>query len=190
VGILVALFVMYAGCGILKDTISPLLGEPPEKEVVDSIVNYVNSFDDVKGIHDIILHNYGPNRVFGSLHIEVPANNSFVEMHDIADLIEHEVKSKFGVELVIHLDPIVFDDERINYLKSIVLLAIKEIDENIMIHDFRAVDGPTHTNLIFDAVVPFKTKISEYDLKKAVEATLSNEDKTYYAVIQAENSYT
>ena len=188
-GLVVAFFVLYAGYGILKDTISPLLGEPPEKEIVGELVKFVMSKEDVKGIHDLVLHNYGANSVFGSIHVEVPAEADFVEMHDMSDIIELEVMEKFGIHLVVHLDPLVFDDERINELRETAISAVRSIDKRLSLHDFRVVDGPTHTNLIFDTVVPHDFDMKPEELTALLTEKIRETHKNCFVVTNVENSY-
>lgn len=188
-GLIVAFFVLYAGYGILKDTISPLLGEPPEKEIVGELVKFITDREHVMGIHDLVLHNYGANSVFGSIHVEVPADADFVEMHDMSDLIELEVLHKFGIHLVVHLDPLVFDDERVNELHAVAVKAIKEIDDRLSLHDFRVVDGPTHTNMIFDTVVPYDFKMKSDELIKKIAANVREKHPDCFVVTNVENSY-
>lgn len=188
-GLVVAFFVLYAGYGILKDTVSPLLGEPPEKEIVGELVKFVCDREYVKGIHDLVLHNYGANSIFGSIHVEVPADADFVLMHDMSDIIELEVYEKFGIHLVVHLDPLVFDDERINELRSIAVKAIRDIDQDLSLHDFRVVDGPTHTNLIFDTVVPHNFKLSNEELTAAIMQNVRKTHSECFVVTNIEHSY-
>lgn len=188
-GLIVAFFVLYAGYGILKDTISPLLGEPPEKEVVGELAKFIIDREHVMGIHDLVLHNYGANSVFGSIHVEVPADADFVEMHDMSDLIELEVLHKFGIHLVVHLDPLVFDDERVNELHAVAVKAINKIDNRLSLHDFRVVDGPTHTNIIFDTVVPYDFKMKPDELIKKISANVREEHPECFVVTNVENSY-
>lgn len=188
-GLVVAFFVLYAGYGILKDTISPLLGEPPEKEIVGELVKFVTERENVMGIHDLMLHNYGANSIFGSIHVEVPADADFVLMHDMSDVIELEVMQKFGIHLVVHLDPLVFDNERVNELRSVAVRAIKEIDSSLSLHDFRVVDGPTHTNLIFDTVVPHDFNMKSDELSKEIMLKVRQTHPECFIVTNVENSY-
>lgn len=188
-GLVVAFFVLYAGYGILKDTVSPLLGEPPEKDIVGELVKFVTDREHVMGIHDLVLHNYGTNSVFGSIHVEVSSDEDFVLMHDMSDVIEFEVFQKFGIHLVVHLDPLVFDDERVNNLRAIANKAIHEIDKNLSLHDFRVVDGPTHTNLIFDTVVPHDFKMPAEELAKAIMQTVHKTNPECFVVTNVEHSY-
>lgn len=189
VGVVVALLVLYAGYGILKDTISPILGEPPSKEIVNELVGLVTSFEGIKGIHDLVLHNYGANAIFGSVHVEVRSDADFVATHDMLDLIEHLALEKFNIHLVIHPDPLVFDDDRINALHAMVNKIIKEIDPNLTIHDFRVVDGPTHTNLIFDLVRPYGFKMSDKELENTVKSKIKAEKDNCFVVMTVESDY-
>ena len=189
VGVVVALLVLYAGYGILKDTISPLLGEPPSKEIVDELVGLVTSFEGIKGIHDLVLHNYGANAIFGSVHVEVRSDADFVATHDMLDLIEHLALEKFNIHLVIHPDPLVFDDDRINALHSMVNEIIKEVDDRLTIHDFRVVDGPTHTNLIFDLVRPYGFKMSDKELENTVKSKIKAKKDNCFVVMTVESDY-
>ena len=187
-GIIVALIVIYAGIGIIRDTLGPLLGEPPDKETVSRLKELVMSFDGVVGIHDLVLHSYGHAKIYGSLHAEVPAEVDVIHSHDTIDLIERTVKEKLGIEISIHMDPII-NDERTHDLKETVSNIVKEICPEASIHDFRIVDGPTHTNLVFDAVLPRKSKYSEQDFKDTVDATVKQIDERYFTVINVDRTY-
>ncbi len=187
-GIIVALIVIYAGIGIIRDTLGPLLGEPPDKETVSRLKELVMSFDGVVGIHDLVLHSYGHAKIYGSLHAEVPADVDVIHSHDTIDLIERTVKEKLGIEISIHMDPII-NDERTHDLKETVSNIVKEICPEASIHDFRIVDGPTHTNLVFDAVLPRKSKYSEQDFKDTVDATVKQIDERYFTVINVDRTY-
>lgn len=189
VGVVVALFVLYAGYGILKDTISPLLGEPPSKDIVNELVSLVMSFDGVMGIHDLVLHNYGANSVFGSVHVEVRSDADFVETHDMLDLIEHTALEKLNIHLVVHPDPLVFDDERVNSLREMAISVIMKIDERLTLHDFRVVDGPTHTNIIFDLVVPYDLKMTSKQLEEEVKKGIEAKSENCFVVMTVENDY-
>ena len=155
-GCLVACFVLYAGFGAAKDTLNPLLGEPPSREFVNEIRTIVMAHPEILGIHDLVVHDYGPGRRMISLHGEVSGDCDIFEIHDVIDRIEKELKEKLGCEAVIHMDPIVVNNEAINETKKEVVDMINEHFPGVTIHDFRMIQGPTHTNLIFDAVVPFQ----------------------------------
>lgn len=187
-GIIVALIIIYAGIGIIRETLGPLLGEPPEKETVNKLVGLVMSFDGVVGIHDLVLHSYGHSRIYGSLHAEVPANVDILESHDIIDNIEREIKEKLGMEISIHMDPII-NDERTTELKNTITNIVTNICKDASIHDFRMVEGNTHTNLIFDAVLPRKTEISEEEFKNSVDESVKKINKKYFTVINIDREY-
>lgn len=189
-GIIVALVVIYAGIGIIRDTMGPLLGEPPEKEIVDKIEETVLSYDGVVGIHDLVLHSYGHSKIIGSVHVEVPADKDILESHDLIDTIEREIRSKHGVEISIHMDPILVNDEKTNKYKEMIAEIIVNISPEITMHDFRVVDGPTHTNLIFDLVLPRKSKMTEQELKEKVDSMVKEKDGRCFTVIDVDRSFT
>ncbi|MGN1195699.1 MAG: cation diffusion facilitator family transporter [Acutalibacteraceae bacterium] len=188
-GIAVALFIMYSGYGILRETIGIILGTPPSKELVDELVVFIMSHPGVMGIHDLMIHSYGENRMFASVHIEILASEDILKAHDVIDLIEKEVLERFGIQLVAHLDPLIVDDRRINDLREMTERIVSEMDESFKIHDFRVVEGPTHTNLIFDMVIPFDCKKSEKELKETLEAKISEVNSNYFVVATIEGSY-
>ena len=189
-GIVVALFIMYSGYGILKETIGIILGVPPSKELVDKVVELIKSHDGVIDIHDLVIHSYGENRLFGSVHVEIPSDFNILEAHDNMDHIEKEVFEKYGINMVVHLDPLVVNDERIRILRDLTYGTIKEFDDSLSMHDFRVVEGPTHTNFIFDLVIPFDYKLSSKELKDKVAELMKEHNENYYVVITVEYSYT
>ena len=182
-GSVVALFVLYAGYQAAKDTLAPLLGQAPDPELVADIERVVMEESGIIGIHDMIIHDYGPGRVFASLHAEVPYSMDILHAHDIIDLAESRVKDELGIEISIHMDPIVDDDEHIQQLKSQVIGIVREIDEGITIHDFRVVSGPYLTNMIFDCVVPFDCPLKDDEVKKTISDKVSQMGEGYNAVI-------
>jgi cation diffusion facilitator family transporter len=189
-GILVALFILYSGFVAAKKTIDPLLGQPPEPEFVDSVDKIVKSHSLVKGIHDMVVHDYGPGRIMVSLHAEVPCDVDIMKIHDEIDNIEVELHQKLGCDAVIHMDPIETNNSLVGELRTRVSQMIKEnIDPVITIHDFRMVPGPTHTNLIFDVVVPFKFALSDEDVEKKIKQLVRRMDGNYFAVITVDKSY-
>ena len=188
-GAAVALFILYAGAKSAYETIQPLLGQPPEKEFVDKLTERVMSFDGVVGVHDMMIHDYGPGRLFGSLHAEVPSTCDIMEIHDTIDVIEHTVWQEFGMLLVIHLDPIVVDDEFITGLRRTTLERVQAIDPELSIHDFRVVTGPSHTNLIFDLVTPHNFRYSDAELSRMVQETMHEENERYFVVVQVERNF-
>lgn len=189
-GVLVALFIFVAGFKAAKDTIDPLLGTPPEKEFVEKIESIVMAHDDILGIHDLIVHNYGPGRVMISLHAEVDAHGDILVLHDLIDNIEHELKTKCNCQALIHMDPIINDDEEINHLKHDIADLIKEIDSAMTLHDFRVVKGPTHTNVIFDVLAPYSLPFKDEELKQIIAAKILDKFPCHFAVIEIDRDYT
>lgn len=188
-GVIVSLFIMYSGYGVLKESIGIILGAPPSKEFVDELVSFIKGFDDVQGIHDLVIHSYGENRLFGSVHIEVPESMGIVISHDLADTVEAEVYKKFKMQLVAHIDPIVTNNENYDYLKSLIADVLCEIDETLSFHDFRIVEGTTHTNLVFDIVIPFDFKFSAKELSSLIQKEVSKQNETYFVVATIEYNY-
>ena len=190
-GLLVAAFVFYAGVSAAKDTISPLLGQPPEPEFVKRIEEIIMEYKDqgVIGIHDLVVHNYGPGRVMLSVHVEVPSTGDILVLHDMIDLIEHRLGNELGCSAVIHMDPICLDDEKTNEMKQKVAGIVSGMEGNVSFHDFRIVQGPTHTNLIFDVVVPFDYKMTDSEVMKYLQDKISELDENYFAVIEVDKAY-
>lgn len=189
-GVLVGLFIFYAGISAAKETLNPLLGQPPEEEFVEQINRLVMAHDEVCGVHDLIVHDYGPGRQMISLHAEVPAEGNILEIHDIIDNIENELRAKLGCDATIHMDPVVTSDEHVSEMKAAVISIIKGIDEIINIHDFRVVTGPTHTNLIFDVLVPYKFYISDEELTAMIEREVKKKlGNNHNVVLTVDKSY-
>lgn len=189
VGMLVALFILYSACRAAMETLNPLLGQPPEPEFVEKIHQLVLSYEEVRGIHDMVVHDYGPGRVMVSLHAEVSSRGDILEIHDMIDGIESELRAVLGCEAVIHMDPIVVDDALTNEMRRKIAELVLQVDEKITIHDFRMVVGPTHTNVIFDAVVPYGNKKSNYQIGQEIGALVRQMKGNFFAVVQVENSY-
>lgn len=189
-GLLVGLLILYAGYHAAKETLDPLLGQAPDEEFVAQIEQIVMSHEGICGIHDLIVHDYGPGRKMISLHAEVPCDGNMVEIHDVVDNAENELRIKLGCDATIHMDPIVTADEYIGKLKAEVLELIKEIDAVISVHDFRIVTGPTHTKVIFDVLVPFKFRISDAELTSMIqEKVKAHFGDNYYTVIKVDKAY-
>ena len=167
-GVFVAVFIIYAGIGAAKDTISPLLGEPPSKEFVNDINRIVMSHESIVGMHDLIVHDYGPGRVMISLHAEVSDKADILKTHDLIDNIERDLSNELGCVAVIHMDPIASEDEDTNNTRKAVVQLAAELGENVTVHDFRMVRGDTHTNLIFDVCVPYSIKLSDAEISEKV----------------------
>ena len=189
VGMIVAVLILISGVKAAKETIAPLLGQAPETEFVQQIERIVMSHPPICGIHDLVVHDYGPGRVMISLHAEVPAGGDILELHDVIDNAESALRRELNCEAVIHMDPIVTDDGITSELRAKVSKLVKTIDERITIHDFRIVPGNTHTNLIFDAVVPFDIGISAQEVSERISRLVSEMDSNYFAVVLVEHSY-
>lgn len=189
VGVLVALFVLWSGFSIMRETVSPLLGQAPDPTLVKEISDTVLSFDGIVGMHDLMVHNYGPGRVIVSLHAEVPCDVPITKSHDVVDCAERELKEKFHVSACIHMDPVDVADPRTKELKRVAQKILKEVDERLSLHDFRVVPGDTHTNLIFDMVVPFELEEQRSALILEVQRRIHAVDGHLFAVITAEHSY-
>lgn len=183
VGLLVAIFILYSGVSIARDTIDPLLGEAPNGDLVRMVAGEIGAYDKVLGIHDLMVHDYGPGRRFASVHVEMDSHEDPLICHDIIDDIERDFLTKHNIHLVIHYDPIVTDDEELNHMRELVTAVIQGIDPRLTIHDFRMVRGPGHTNLIFDLAIPFEMKEQKKELSRQINERIQFEDKKYYAVI-------
>lgn len=188
-GVMVALFILYAGWSAAKDTMSPLLGQSPDPELIQEIQEIALSYPQIVGIHDLVVHDYGPGRLMISLHGEVPGDGNIFELHDVIDRAERELKEKLGCEAVIHMDPIEMDNEAVGVMRSEVAALVKEVDREITIHDFRMVKGPTHTNLIFDAVVPYQFKMTDQEVTEEIEKRVRKRWSNFYAVVSIDHSY-
>ena len=168
-GIAVACFIIFSGFKAAKETLSPLLGNPPDPQLVHDITNIVLSHSEVMNVHDLIVHDYGPGRLMVSLHAEVPGNGNIYALHDTIDTIEYELSSKLGCDAVIHMDPVSPDGTKTAHMRDELAEAANSIDPRLSIHDFRIVDGPTHTNVIFDAVLPNDSKLTEEEAVAQLE---------------------
>ena len=188
-GILVSLFILFAGIKLIKETMDPLIGMTVENEFVKEIINYLTEEPLVLGIHDPVCHMYGPTKCFMTIHVEVDAKQDLLEIHDVIDNLERNVLKEFGVELTIHMDPIQTDNEEINELRIRVKEAVKSISNRLSIHDFRVVVGPTHTNILFDMVVPYKFELSIDEILSKVKELVYDEGKTYYFVVDIDREF-
>ncbi len=188
-GVLVGIVIFAAGISAARETLNPLLGQPPEKEFVDEIEALVMKYPEVIGTHDLIVHDYGPGRLMISLHAEVPAEGDILKLHDVIDNIEQELRRELKCEAVIHMDPVVTRDQAVSKLKNQMKEVLKAIDETISMHDFRVVAGPTHTNLIFDIVIPFGYKVKDEELIEIIQKkTRENIGENHFVVIQVDKA--
>ena len=182
-------FILLAGISAMRETVNPLLGQPPEKELVDDIVRLVKCDERILGIHDLVVHDYGPGRLMISLHAEVPYKEDILELHDLIDQIEFSLRRELHCEAVIHMDPIVDDDALIKEAKAEVARIISELDGDVLFHDFRMVKGPTHSNLIFDVVVPHGYPLSDDELKNLIQDKIREFNSTYFCVIHIDKAF-
>ncbi|MBP0990208.1 MAG: cation transporter [Oscillospiraceae bacterium] len=189
IGIIVALFILYTGFSSVKESLSPLLGQRPDTELVEEIKKCVLGHSEVVGIHDLIVHNYGPGRSLISLHAEVDSSHNILDIHDTIDLIEMELQKKFDCIATIHMDPIDTDNPLTLELREKVTDIVKNIDPQLSIHDFRVVFGPTHTNLIFDISVPHKFRLTTKEITEEVYCKVRELDGNYFAVAHAEHTF-
>ena len=187
-GVIVAVLIIVAGFRILNESKNAILGEAPSEEIVKQITDVVDKYEGALGIHDMVVHNYGPGRIIASLHIEVDGSVDVFQTHDMIDTIEKELREACGIEATIHMDPIVTDDEQVNALRHKTAEAVKKIHPSMHIHDFRFVAGATHTNLIFDVVVPFEVKMSDAEVKTAVAEKVKEIDETYCVVLNIDHA--
>ena len=190
VGLVVALFILFSAYKAAKETLSPLLGQAPDPELVQEIRDITLANDTVQGVHDLVVHDYGPGRMMISLHAEVPAHGDIMAMHDVIDNVEKELMERLHCHAVIHMDPIVTDDDRVNALRTQVAELVKQVDPALTIHDFRVVRGTTHDNLIFDAVLPFSSSKTPAQAAQEIRALVRAMDGNYYAVVTVEHSFT
>jgi len=188
-GIGVALFVLWSGIQILKSILDPILGQMPDPKLVESIEKKILSYDGILNIHDLVIHNYGPAVYFATVHAEVDARGSFIRSHDLIDCIERDIARDMNINLIIHMDPIITDDEEVNRLKNMTEDIVTIIDQRFTIHDFRIVKGETHTNLIFDVVVPAEFDVSATRLIHRIETAIKERDANYYPVITVDKNY-
>lgn len=189
-GTLVAVFIIISGIGLVRETLNPLLGTAPTQELVDKIEYKLHSYEGVLGTHDLMIHNYGPQRCFATVHVEVSAKEDILKSHDMIDNIEKDFAEEFNIHLVIHLDPVVTDDEETNHMREVVRGILQEIDEKLSMHDFRMVKGNTHSNLIFDIMVPPRYRMSDKELRETVDKQVKAHQEDYFTVITVDRSYT
>lgn len=188
-GVAVAVFILISGFGMIRDTIDPLLGSAPDPEMVEHIQKKIYSYDGVLGTHDLIVHDYGPGRQFASVHIEVAAEDDVLKTHDILDNIERDFLEHDNLHLVAHLDPISTSDSKVGELRIEINKIVKDINSQITIHDLRIVEGVTHTNAIFDCVVPHSVKLSEKEVKEQISEKVKAKHPTYNCVITIDREF-
>ncbi|MBR6681194.1 MAG: cation transporter [Clostridia bacterium] len=182
-GVAVACFIFIAGIRILNETKNSILGTAPDADTVEAIKSTVKEYPEIQGIHDMVIHNYGAGNTIASLHAEVDGRSNIFEIHDVIDNIEKRLYDECGVRATIHMDPIVTDDETVARLKSFVAVTVKDLDERLCIHDFRCVEGKTHTNLIFDISVPFELKMKDSEIIDSVQKKINEKNPEFFGVI-------
>lgn len=188
IGLLVAGFITFSGIKLVIETGNPLLGEAPDPEFIQKLGSSIMEYDGVIGMHDLQVHSYGPGRVFATVHAEVPANVDILVSHDIIDNIEREVGAELGINLVIHMDPVVTDNEQINLLREQIEQIVKSVDTDLSMHDFRAVSGPSHTNLVFDVVVPPGFELDDERVTQAISEK-AKKLGNYFCIITIDRNY-
>lgn len=188
-GILVAIFILYSGISLAKETISPLIGEKTDAELIKKIINEIKTYEEILGIHDLLCHSYGPTKIFMSLHAEVNSNSDIVKIHEVIDNIELIIKTKYNVILVIHMDPISVDCSITNKYKEIVDKFLKEKYSELSFHDFRIVNGESHINILFDIVKPIKSKINNNVVKEELISLLSTNEVKINLIISFEENF-
>ena len=189
VSLLVSIFILFTGYKAIKEIIDLLLGQKPDQEYVKQIEEFAKKYETIEGIHDIMVHDYGPGRKIVSFHAEVPANSDICKAHDIIDQMEQDIFEKFGSITTIHMDPIVVDDEEINEMKKFTEDIVKSINEEFSIHDFRMTDGGERINLIFDLVITSDKNINVEEIISKIQEEIHKKNNKYYAVIKAEYSF-
>lgn len=182
-GIAVSAFIIVSSILLIKEAMSPILGEKPPKELVDKITAKILSYDGVIGVHDLVVHSYGENHCFVVAHVEVPADVNITKSHDVIDNIEHDFWNEMHVRITIHMDPVDTKNKQLAVLKLRAQNAIANLDENLSLHDFRLVSGQTHTNMLFDVVIPYGSKITLDDVKDALKKEFGNDPVKYFFVI-------
>lgn len=189
-GLVVSVMILKAGYDVARDTLTPLLGAKPDPELVQQIKQTILQYNGIIGVHDLIVHDYGPGRIFVTAHAEVPLSNDILYSHDVIDNAEREISKQFNLNIVLHMDPIQTNCAETNRIRMAVLQKVKEIDHRFSIHDFRLVTGVTHSNVIFDVVVPVDFPWDDSDIETEVVAKISELDPNYYGVITIDRDYT
>ena len=187
-GIVVSGIILYGAYGLLRDMINSLIGEAPDPELVHNIVDMIMAHPAILGVHDMMLHNYGPNKIFASAHVEVDSSKDIFETHDHIDNIEREVKENMNIDLVLHMDPVKVNDPETELYRKKVVKAIHQIDPKWGFHDFRIVSGPTHVNLVFDLVIPFEEKYTQEEIEAMLLKHIQS-DKKIYLVLTIDHPY-
>lgn len=183
IGLIVSLIMIYSSIKMIKEVLNPIIGFMPNIEYVEEVKNKLLSYECVIGIHDLVIHNYGVNNDFITVHVEVDSKMDMITAHDLMDNIERDFKEE-SINLTIHMDPVLVGDKKVDKLKEKVINVMKDLDETLEIHDFRIVNGPTHTNILFDCVIPYEKDFSEKQIIKHLKTNINNEKHKYYYVVE------
>lgn len=189
IGLCVAIFILISGFGLIKNTIDPMLGRAPDADFVKIIHDKIMSYEGVLGVHDLIIHDYGPCRQFASVHVEMAAEDDVLKSHDVIDNIEYDFIDDLGLNMIVHYDPIVTKNELVNNIRYEITQIVKTVNESLSIHDLRVVPGVTHTNLVFDCLANFELKMSDYELKCAISDAVKSVHPEYNCVITIDKNY-
>ncbi len=188
-GLVVSVFILISGFGIIRETVDELLGQPADEELVEKIKDMVSENPYALGMHDLIIHSYGPGNLIGSVHIEVDGKGNIMEIHDVIDELERDIYEELNIMMTIHMDPVEMDNEFLNECRTMMIAIVKDVDSKFSLHDFRVVSGPSHTNLIFDMVIPHECKMTEKEIKGEINKRLEGKDKKYYTVITFDREF-
>ena len=189
IGLAVAIFILISGFGLIKNTIDPMLGKAPDEEFVKSIHDKIMSYEGVLGVHDLIIHDYGPSRKFASVHVEMAAEDDPLKSHDVIDNIEYDFMDEFGLNLIVHYDPIITKNDVVNNMRYEITQIVQSINKSLTIHDLRVVPGITHTNLVFDCLANFELSMSDYELKCAISDAVKTIHPEYNCIITIDRNY-
>lgn len=189
IGLFVAVFILISGFGLIKSTLDPMLGKAPDSDFVKSIRDKIMSYDGVLGVHDLMIHDYGPCRQFASVHVEMAAEEDVLKSHDVIDNIEFDFLNNMGLHMIVHYDPIITKNELVTNMRYEIQQLVKTINPSLSIHDLRVVPGVTHTNLVFDCLVDFDLDMSDYELKKTISDTVKLKNPEYNCVITIDKNY-
>ena len=187
-GLIVSLFVIYSSVQMVKEVLEPIIGIIPTKEQVNEITQRILSYDYVQGIHDLVIHNYGVHNDFVTVHVEIDSKMDMLKAHDLMDNIENDFRENLGISLTIHMDPVVLGNEKVDKLKQLIVSTIHKLDNSLEIHDFRIVEGTTHTNILFDCVVPYEKDYTAENIREYLNNNIKSEEKYYY-VIEIDRPY-
>lgn len=188
-GLLVSAFVIYSSIGMIKEVLEPIIGIVPTEDQINEISEKLLSYEYVEGIHDLVIHNYGVHNDFVTVHVEIDSKMDIMKAHDLMDNIEKDFRDELGIELTIHMDPIIVGDPDIDKLQAKVIQAIRKLDKDLKIHDFRVVKGITHTNILFDCLIPYEKEYSKETLIEHLNKTIIPEKEIYYYVIHIDRPY-